>query len=170
MTPTVQTPRFLLRPVELSDASGLYALDSSPEVIRYLGLPPAQSIQEAEETVRYIQGQYEKHGIGRWAVIEKDTGAFVGWSGLKYEEHVRDYGYYDLGYRLLPAYWGQGIATETAIASLQYGFETMKLEKICAGAHVDNAASNRVLQKVGMQRVEAFTFDGMPHYWYEITG
>lgn len=55
--------------------------------------------------------------------------------------------YYDLGYRLKKKFWVRGIATETAFASLEYGFKTMNLSEIYAGAHIDNIASNKVIQK-----------------------
>jgi ribosomal-protein-alanine N-acetyltransferase len=76
--------------------------------------------------------------------------------------------YYDLGYRLRRKYWGQGIATETSQAALDYGFETLGLEEVFAGAHVENIGSNKVLQKVGLRLIEVFEFDGDPHNWYGI--
>ena len=165
----LETQRFILRNIEDSDVQGIFDLDSDPEVQRYLGLPPITSMEEAEGIVRYIQGQYESYGIGRWAVIEKASGEFVGWSGLKFETEVREeMDYYDLGYRLKRKFWGQGIATETSIAALDHGFKTLRLPKIYAGAHVDNIASNKVLQKMGMKHLETFMFEGKPHHWYRI--
>lgn len=144
-------------------------MDTDPDVHRYLGNILIHSLEEARDVVGYIINQYKDYGIGRWAVIEKDTNEFVGWSGLKYEREVRDeMDYYDLGYRLKPKFWGKGIATESSLAALSYGFEKLELDTVYAGAHVDNIASNRVLQKLGMQNLEIFEYDGMPHYWYRI--
>ena len=61
-----------------------------------------------------------------------------------------------------------GIGTEAAIASLKYGFEKLELQEINACAHIDNIASNKILQKIGMQQLETFSFDGEEHYWYSI--
>jgi len=127
-------------------------------------------MDQAHDTIAYVRNQYDQYGIGRWAVIDKATQDFVGWSGLKFETTVRDdMDYYDLGYRLRRKYWGQGIATETSLAALKYGFETLELEKIFAGAHVDNIGSNKVLQKVGLRLIEVFEFDGDEHNWYGIS-
>jgi ribosomal-protein-alanine N-acetyltransferase len=165
----VETDRLLMREFTEDDAPGLFALDSDPEVHKYLGNMTVKTIEESRDIIRFIRKQYEENGIGRWAVIDKATGDFIGWSGLKYEKNLRrGMEYYDVGYRLRRQYWGQGIATETAIESLKYGFGEMGVEEICAAAHVDNAASNRVLQKIGMALTETFDYDGELHNWYRL--
>ena len=164
-----ETPRFLLREIVEADAEGMFLLDSDAEVHKYLGNHPIQSLDEAQDIITYIRNQYQENGIGRWAVIDKQDDTFIGWSGLKYETVVRPgQPYYDLGYRFRREYWGKGVATETALASLAYGFEIMQLSQICAGAHVENIGSNRVLQKVGMLQKEPFIYDGEPHNWYTL--
>ncbi len=169
MNTFVETDRFFLREILEKDVEGLFALDSDPEVHRYLGEHPVKNRQQVEEIIAYVRRQYEVNGIGRWAIIDKKSHEFVGWTGLKYEEEVRkEAPYYDLGYRLRREFWGRGIATETALASLEYGFRQMKLKKICAAAHVDNIGSNRVLSKVGMQLLSPFEFEGEMHNWYEL--
>ncbi len=166
----IETNRLLLREIEEYDFQGIFELDSDPAVHRYLGQQPIKSIQEAKAIVQYIRNQYKENGIGRWAIIDKKTNEFIGWSGLKYETAVRqDMPYYDLGYRLKKKFWGKGIATETALVSLKYGFQTMGLKEIYAGAHVENIGSNKVLQKVGLQFIETFEYDSAPHNWYKIT-
>ena len=170
MQTPIETERFLLREMEEQDVQGIFELDSDPEVHQYLGNQPIKSLQEAEAIIQYVRKQYEDHGIGRWAVIEKATNEFVGWSGLKYEKEVRkDMHYYDIGYRLKRKFWGRGIATETAREALTYGFQVMKLPEIYGGAHVENIASNRVLQKVGLKFLETFEYEGVPHHWYGIS-
>lgn len=166
----IETNRLILREIEESDIQGIFELDSDPEVHKYLGKKPIKSLQESKAIIRYIRKQYEEAGIGRWAVIDKMTNEFIGWSGLKYEKEVRqEMNYYDLGYRLKKKFWGRGIATETALVSLNYGFQTMGLNEIYAGAHIENIASNKVLQKVGLNFIETFEYDGAPHHWYKIT-
>jgi RimJ/RimL family protein N-acetyltransferase len=76
--------------------------------------------------------------------------------------------YYDLGYRLLRKYWGKGIATETALASLNYAFGEMKLDEVIGIADCENVASNKVLRKAGLRFIERFDYDGTPHNWYKI--
>jgi [ribosomal protein S5]-alanine N-acetyltransferase len=166
----IETARLIMREVSEIDAQGFFELDSDPEVHRYLGNNPVKTIEESENVIRRIQKQYEENGIGRWAVVDKETGAFMGWSGLKWETSSKDGArYYDLGYRLIRKYWGRGIATETAIESLKYGFEKMKLKEIFAAAHVENIASNRILRKTGFQFLETIEAFGAEHNWYRIS-
>ena len=77
--------RFLLRPFELSDANDLFELDSDPLVHQFLGNKLQTEVQQAKDVIEKVQKQYKDFGIGRYAVIDKQTGEFVGWCGLKYE-------------------------------------------------------------------------------------
>lgn len=165
----IETQRLLLRDVRKADVQGFFELDSDPEVHTYLGNNPVKHIEESEKTIQHILQHYVQNGLGRLAVIEKATGAFMGWSGLKYETVIRpESPYYDLGYRLKKAYWGQGVATEAAIASLEYGFQTLGLKEICAAASIRNIASNKVLQKVGLEWMETFEYEGEVCNWYRM--
>ncbi|MGH1388142.1 GNAT family N-acetyltransferase [Kordia sp.] len=165
----IETDRLIIRDIEAYDVEGILALDSDPEVHEFLGKKPIKTIEEAKEIIDYIRGQYVKNGIGRWAIIDKETNDFIGWTGLKYEEEVRkEFNYYDLGYRLRRKYWGKGIASETAIASLAYGFEKLDLKEIGGAADVNHSASNKILQKIGMKCIDTFVYDGELHNWYKI--
>ena len=164
-----ETPRLIIRDLEEFDTKGIFELHSDPEVHKYLGENPIKTIKEAEYIVNYIRKQYIKNGIGRWAVIDKQTNEFIGWTGLKYEEELRKTSpYYDLGYRLKKKYWGQGIGTETANKSLNYGFNEFNLTEICAAANINNIASNKILMKIGLRYIDTFQFDGATHNWYKI--
>ncbi len=166
-----ETQRLLLREILPTDDEAMFELDSDPEVHTYLGNKPVKTIEESRKLIEYIREQYTTHGIGRWAVVEKRTGVFIGWSGLKYitepiNNHIH---YYDLGYRFIRRYWGKGYAFESAKASLIYGFDVMHLKEIYGIAHVENIASQNVLKKVGMQCIEPFTWQGEPMYWFKTT-
>ena len=170
MIDSIETDRLILRNLESKDAQGMFELDSDPEVLIYLGGNPLTSIEQSKEIIKNVHKQYEKNGIGRWAIIEKSTNEFVGWTGLKYEEKVRkEFSYYDLGYRLKKKFWGKGIATETALISLDYGFNDLNLEKICATAHSKNIGSNKVIQKMGFTLIDAIQIDDTPCNWYELS-
>jgi len=149
----------------------MYSLDSDPEVHTYLGNEPIASKIQAEETIRFVRQQYVDHGIGRWAIINKKTDEFVGWTGLKFvtvetNQHIN---YYDLGYRLIKKYWGQGIASETALVSLEFAFNELNLNEVFASAHVENSASNKILKKVGFKFIEIYDYDGLSCNWYRIS-
>ncbi len=164
-----ETSRFILREILEEDLIGFFAMDSDPEVHKYLGNKPVTSIEQTREIIKNVRNQYQTNGIGRWAIINKDNGDFMGWSGLKYEINVREVPYYDIGYRLSKKYWGQGIASETATLALRYGYHTLNLDEIFGAAHIENIASNKILQKIGLQWNYKFMLDGMECNWYRIT-
>jgi [ribosomal protein S5]-alanine N-acetyltransferase len=164
------TPRLILRELLPSDDKGMFELDSDPEVMRYIGVKPFDTIEQSREVIEMVRQQYIDNGIGRWAVIEKSTNDFIGWAGLKLvtKETNGHTNFYDLGYRLIRRHWGKGFATEAARASLAYGFDTMKLHTICATADMENTASRNVLEKVGMKYINTFDDEGFAVGWYEI--
>lgn len=164
----IETERLILRDLQTNDRAAMYRLDSDPKVHRFLGNQPISSMEEVDEVIEKIQWQYAQFGIGRWAAIEKKSGEFIGWTGLKFiteEENNRSH-FYDVGYRLLPNFWGQGFATESAKAALQYGFQTMNLEEIIGTCHEENLASRRALEKCGLTFVEKFIYKNqLPCDW-----
>jgi [ribosomal protein S5]-alanine N-acetyltransferase len=165
-----ETERLILRELVPSDADGMFELDSDPEVHRYLGNKPLTDKKQAAEVIEFVRQQYITNGIGRWAVIEKRTGEFLGWSGLKLvtEETNGHINYYDLGYRLIRRHWGKGIATESGRAALQYAFQSLQAKEVFAMADCENHSSNHVLQKLKFQLIETFHDEDVPHYWYKI--
>ncbi|WP_310397359.1 GNAT family N-acetyltransferase [Hymenobacter sp.] len=166
------TARLHCRPFAESDAAGMFALDSDPAVHRYLGgiggrllTEPAQSL----EMVRFIRAQYVANGIGRWAVLLRATGEFMGWAGLKLVAGPINghHDFYDLGYRFRPHFWRQGYGHEAAQAWLDYGFKTLRLPQICAYADAENAGSRRILEKIGLRQGNEFIESGVRCVWYE---
>jgi ribosomal-protein-alanine N-acetyltransferase len=153
-----------------SDVDGLFQLDSDPEVHMYLGNKPVENKEQIIAVINFIRQQYVDNGIGRWAIIEKETSKFIGWTGLKFIRELTNghINYYDLGYRLIQKYWGQGYASESAKASLDYGFDKLNLSEIYAMADCDNMKSNNVLKKIGLRFMETFYLDVKRHNWYKI--
>ena len=165
------TPRLCLRELLPSDDAGMFELDSDPEVHRYLGRTPVQSIDQSREVIAMIRRKYETDGIGRWAVVRREDDAFLGWAGLSLvkEELVNGRtGFYDLGYRLIRRYWGQGYGFEAARACLDYGFTQMNLPEIFAYVDTPNLASRRILEKLGFRHTATFDLDGDESCWYEL--
>lgn len=165
-----ETERLILRELMPADAEGMFDMNSDPDVHRYLGNKPVKSIEQSIAEIEFIRKQYVENGIGRWAVIEKTSGNFLGWSGLKLitETTNNHINYYDLGYRFSKRFWGKGYATETAIAVIHYGFTELKLNEIIGIADINNLGSIHVLEKVGLKRVSVFDYYGTKHLWMRI--
>ena len=165
-----ETERFVLREILPSDIEGMFELDSDASVHQFLGNKPVTARQESLDMIHFIRQQYIDHGIGRWAIIDKSTNEFVGWSGLKFvTETINNHSnFYDLGYRLIKKYWGRGIATETAVASLQYAFEKIGATEVYAMTDFWNQNSQNILIKVGLRKQESFIFEGTQHNWFRI--
>ncbi len=166
----LETDRLILREIIDSDINNLFELDSNSEVHKYLGGKPVSEKKQIEQVIKSIRKQYLENGIGRWAIVEKSTNHFLGWTGLKLvTENVNNQtNYYDIGYRLIRKFWGYGFATESAIASLKYGFDNLKITEIYAAAHIDNIASNKILNKIGLKFIETFSYDDSIHNWYKL--
>jgi [ribosomal protein S5]-alanine N-acetyltransferase len=149
-TAILETARLRLREMVEADVHDVYLLNSSPNVMRYLGAErPLSSLDEALTLLRErIFPQYQSYGVGRWAVILKDNGLFIGWCGLKYEPAANEY---DLGYRFIQNYWGKGYATEAACGVLEYCRQHLMGKRIVGKALLENVGSIRVLEKIGMQ-------------------
>ena len=148
MATILTTPRLLLREMTEADAEHLLALAQNPNVTRYiLGESPLTTREQALAVLRDRVFPQYAHGLGRWACIERLSGAFVGWCGVK---HVPEDGEYDLGYRFFEHYWGQGYATEAAGAVCDFAREHLHGKRVVGKAMRDNRASRRVFEKVGL--------------------
>jgi len=153
----------------------MFKLDSNPEVHKYLGNKPVKTIEESQKIIGGIKQQYTERGIGRWAAIEKATGNFIGWSGLRlYNETDGVFNgvsnFYDVGYRLLPEYWGKGYATESGKAAIKYAFNVMELPVVYGLTEMGNQASHNVLLKIGLKYIEDFYHEKLDENlrWYKI--
>lgn len=171
----IETERLILRPMLDTDVDGMYELDSNPDVHKYLGNKPITKKSEAVKAVEYLLDQYKERGIGRWAVIHKDTKEFMGWSGIKLLNEADQmngiYNVYELGYRFIPKFWGKGYATESAQAWVDYMFKETDIKSLYAAADIPNKGSVNVLQKVGFEITGEFVFewkgDLSDCYWLE---
>jgi RimJ/RimL family protein N-acetyltransferase len=175
----IETPRLLIRELLPADDAGMFELDSDPEVMRYIGRKPVQRIEESRAVIDFVRSQYATNGIGRWAVVEKASGDFLGWVGFKLiRERINNHtDFYDFGYRFIRRRWGQGFATEASIASLHYGKKELRLPDIFAMTDRNNDASRHLLEKLGFRFIELFRFEQNPGWrteddleatWYKL--
>jgi [ribosomal protein S5]-alanine N-acetyltransferase len=156
----LETERLLLREFDEDDIAAFFVLGSDPAIIRYTGDPGGgfKGIEQALDCLRTRpMTDYQKYGFGRWACVLKARGSVIGFVGLK---HLDDLGEVDLGYRFMPAHWGQGYATEASRATLDYGFARLGMTRIIGLVYPKNAASARVLQKVGLAFVGMIEYRG----------
>lgn len=168
-----ETERLILREIERSDISDMFELDSDPDVYKYLGKKPVTTKNESIKIIDFIREQYVDRGIGRWAVILKESQEFLGWSGLKLntEEELNGFAnFYDVGYRFKKKYWNKGYATESGKASIEYAFNIMHLNKVYGITEIGNQASHKVLLKIGLKKIQNFYYkkEDLMLRWYEI--
>jgi len=169
----LETERLVLRDFREKDTKAIFELDSNPKVHKYLGNNTISTYEEAEKIIEFFKTQYEDNGIGRFAAFEKVSGEFIGWSGLKLnvgkKEELNGFtNFIDIGYRLLPKFWGKGYASESAFACLNFGFKQMNYDVIYAAAQNSNIGSNKILKKIGLKLINEFVFEGEKASWYEL--
>ena len=163
MKTILETNRLLLREFVIEDVDDFFRMISDPDVTRFTG-DGGKTLEEARAGMQErLFRDYEVHGYGRWAVVEKLTGKVIGFAGLKYLDDVNEV---DLGYRFFKEHWGRGLATEASQAVLAYGVETLQLQRIIGIADVENKASIRVLEKIGFQFERFTTYQGHAVAWY----
>lgn len=144
----IDAARIVIRPPREEDAEAMLAMTRDPEMMRYLtgGEPmPDEYIAAARE--RQL-GNLAEFGFCMGSLVRREDGAVIGIGGL---QPMRGSGEFETGWWVRRDLWGQGYATESALASLRHGFEVAGLERIVAVADPANAASIGVMRKVGMR-------------------
>ena len=145
----LETRRTLLRNITLDDAHEYYnQIWSQPDVMRYLPGGAPRVREQTETYINYFSNHWETHGFGLWGVIIKETGKFIGHCGIQIIQEAQEI---EVAYAFGKDYWGQGLGTETAHASLRFGFEELGLDRIIAIAVPENIASRRIMEKNGMK-------------------
>lgn len=157
--------RLLFKRFVPGDGGLIYDLNSDPDVLKYLHEVPTTAAMAEQVVLNIIRPQYEKYHYGRWAVYLKESGEFIGWCGLKYRVELD---VTDLGYRFKKAFWGKGYASEAARRCIDYGFSTLHLPSLFGAAHVDNIASQKVLEKSGFAFIATKTIDGCLSKTYQL--
>jgi RimJ/RimL family protein N-acetyltransferase len=157
---TLLTSRLRLRPFRPSDTSDLAAQHLDPETMRYFTSGAAggaaEAMRRAEAQVAAYADHWAAHGYGVWALEWRTDGKFAGRVGLRLIEELRAV---ELLYLIVRPHWGQGLASEAAEKALEFGFTDRGMVEIIALAMPGNAASQRVMAKIGMRR------EGEAHVW-----
>lgn len=149
------TPRLGLRNWLPSDLGPFAQLNADPQAMRFF--PKTLTRQETADYIERLMAHYEKHGHTYFATDRLDTGKFIGFIGLAHQDFEAPFcPCTDIGWRLLPAAWGQGFATEGAKACLDFAFGKLGKTEIYATATAINRPSIRVMEKIGMQPMGIF--------------
>ncbi|MDA3038207.1 MAG: GNAT family N-acetyltransferase [Actinomycetota bacterium] len=162
------TPRLVLRPWVPADLVPFAAMCADPEVMRFIGDGSAKTFAEARDSITRSQESWTKHGWGLFAVECLETGSFVGSCGLAEPDLLQPLQpSVEIGWRLERASWGQGYATEAAAAVVDWAFTTLHTKRLVAVVHLDNLASHRVADKIGMRREQRTIVPGLS-LWVDV--
>ena len=162
-----ETARLILRLPTSSDVASTLAIYSDPQVMEYIDSDrPFEKIDEAARSIERGLAHFEKHGVCYSAVIEKATGRHVGYCGFNVFEDGPDL---ELVFHFHRACWGRGYATEAARACIEYAFGALDAHRVVALTDPRNAASIRVLEKLGFTFIRDLIESGQLLRLFELT-
>jgi RimJ/RimL family protein N-acetyltransferase len=157
----LRTERLILRQWRDDDVDDFVAMGRDAAVMEYF--PGLMTEEQSRATAESFREQIAERGWGLWAVEPVDgplAGRFIGFTGLsvpRFEAFFMPA--VEIGWRLTPAAWGFGFATEAARASVAYGFETLGLDEIVSFTTETNRRSRAVMERLGMTHDPADDFD-----------
>jgi RimJ/RimL family protein N-acetyltransferase len=161
----IETARLLLDTWQNSHWTAFRPLAQDPRVMRYI----TGGVPWSEEKIRhFVERQvslYAERGFCRWRLLDRANGEFIGFCGVGFwGENLLP----EIGWWLAPGHWGRGLATEAARCALRDIFERCGLPHIWSVAQVENTASRRVMEKIGLRFESTFQHEGVNLVRYEI--
>lgn len=155
------TERLILRRWRDEDLAPFAELCADPGVMEFF--PAALAADEAEALARRVDARFDSDGYGLWALERRDTGEFIGFTGLTpMPDGVPGSDGIEVGWRLASAHWGCGFASEAARESLRFGFSVLGLPEINSITAVVNTRSRRVMERIGMHLHGRFEHPRVP--------
>lgn len=161
-----ETERLIIRQLTEGDVTPLSQILADPEVMRY-SVRGVMSVEQTQEFVDWCAERYSSRGFGPWGLELKQSSEFLGFAGLSTYE-IDGVECIEMGYRLAPAYWGDGLATEAAAQILEYGFTELDLPSIGVIILPEHVASRRVAEKIGFSTFSVTEYNGMIVRLYEL--
>jgi ribosomal-protein-alanine N-acetyltransferase len=164
----IETARLRLRMWRDEDLDAYARMCADPEAMRYISGGATRTREQCEATIARFVRAWEERGYGMWAAEEKETGELIGRVGLLYHADWPEDHKTEVGWQVDRSRWGRGLATEGALASLRYGFEEARLERIISLAVPRNLASRRVMEKAGLSFRGERRWRDVDLVWYAI--
>jgi len=165
----LETKRLLLRQWCAADLPSFAQLNADPEVMRFF--PALLRRTESDQMAQRCANLIAERGWGFWAAEERASGAFIGFIGLHIPTAALPFQpCVEVGWRLARPWWGQGLATEGAVAALDFAFSRLALCEVVAFTAVANQRSEAVMQRLGMRRdLATFAHPALPegHWLHE---
>ncbi|BAY21436.1 putative acetyltransferase [Calothrix sp. NIES-2100] len=159
---SIETKRLILREFQQKDVHQLAPILVNPQVMKFSPTGILSALQTQDKIDNFITS-YKTFGFGKWAVIFKESNQLIGYCGIAIEQ-IDNVNEREIGYRLDPNFWGKGLATEAASATIQYGFEQFKFPDIIGIVNPANTASVRVIEKIRMKYEKSTIFHGREIY------
>ncbi|TDD33047.1 N-acetyltransferase, partial [Nonomuraea terrae] len=154
----METERLIMRRWRDADRAPFAEMNADPEVMRHFPAPLTRS--QSDAMVDRIERHFDMRGYGLWALEERSTGRFVGFTGLALQTFEAPFlPAVEIGWRLARPAWGRGYATEAAREAVRYAFDEAGLDEIVSMTAVGNARSRAVMERLGMTRDPADDFD-----------
>lgn len=173
----IKTERLVLRRWRDDDVDPFAAINADPSAMRFM--PGVMTLEETRALIGRFEAHYQQHGFGVLAIEAPGVAPFIGFVGLQRVTFEAPFTpAVEIGWRLAPAYWGKGYATEGARAALRIGFEDLNLDQIVSFTVPANKASWSVMEHIGMTRDLNGDFDHprmpvghplRPHILYRLT-
>lgn len=161
---SIETPNLRLRHFTLNDTANYHNILNNPHVSKWLGRENGFTLAEAELWIKGMGFWKKKHGYAPWAVILKSNNQLIGHCGLKFAETFHET---ELMYAIHPNYSSKGYITEASNHAINYGFNTLQLNKIISFTLPNNKASRRVMEKIGMVFMKEVIHANMSHVLYK---
>jgi len=148
--PDLPADRVRLRWLTDADAGDIFAIFSEPDVTRYWSSPAFSDLSQARELIRHIHACFEDRSLIEWGIEDRETGRVIGTCTLADLDTSNRRA--EVGFALARPWWGRGIAFEAVTAVLDFGFSALELHRVEADADPRNAASIRLLERLGFVR------------------
>lgn len=162
-----QTNRIRLSLWKETDWELAYALWGNKEVMKYLSSNGFYNEEQIRVRLETEINNYKTHHVQYWKLYELSTAQFMGCCGLKPRKEEDSY---ELGFQLLPEFWGNGYAGESALHCIRYALEELHAKNIYAGHNPNNKASQKLLAKLGFEQIDIQFYEptGLYHPFYKL--